>query len=199
MSLSPLTLFRSLMIYPQLALCLSRFKSLSAQGALLRNLTPNTVIAPQHLSPQRLLTPYLPQPDLSQAYPLGPPKTAARTLDPFVRFGLDPLDASPMNPWLRTEYCTTMGKIKSRGKTGLQRGSQRRMGKAVRRARVSRRWTENQLSLSSPREGCLHLVAWSFGADSELRLTAEYGYRGDLRTEFAYRETMSMAWVAGDL
>ena len=42
-----------------------------------------------------------------------------------------------MNPFLRAEFCTSMGKIMTRGKTGLQRGSQRKMGKAVRRARVS--------------------------------------------------------------
>lgn len=117
------------------------------QGALLKNLTPNAVISPQQLGPEKLLTPYLPRPNLTQAYPLGPPVTAARTLDPFVRLGLDPLDTSPMNPWLRAEYCTSMGKIKSRGKTGLQRGSQRRMGKAVRRARVSA-WDRESLGLA---------------------------------------------------
>ncbi|ORY75691.1 hypothetical protein BCR35DRAFT_353589 [Leucosporidium creatinivorum] len=103
-------------------------------GTLLKNLKRDTVIAPQQLSPQYLLTPYLPSPDFSLAHPLGPPVTAARTHDPFVRFDISPLD-SPMNPWLRSQYCTSMGKIKSRGNTGLQRSSQRKMGKAVRRAR----------------------------------------------------------------
>lgn len=109
---------------------------LTASGTILSNLPTNGVISPQHLAPEHLLTPYLPKSDLTLAYPLGPPVSAARTLDPFVRFGISPL-ASPMNPYLRTEFCTTMGKIKSRGKTGLQRSSQRQMGKAVRRARVS--------------------------------------------------------------
>lgn len=106
------------------------------QGASFKNLPVKSVISPQQLSPRHLLIPYLPKPDFSLAYPLGPPVTAARTHDPFVRFDISPLD-SPMNPWLRTEFCTSMGKIKTRGKTGLQRGSQRKMGKAVRRARVS--------------------------------------------------------------
>ncbi|KDE05433.1 hypothetical protein MVLG_04228 [Microbotryum lychnidis-dioicae p1A1 Lamole] len=92
------------------------------------------VISPSRLSPRYLLIPYLPQPDRSLAYPLGPPKSEALRLDPFVRLNIDPL-ASPMNPYLRSEYCTSMGKIKGRGKTGLQRRSQRRLGKAVRRAR----------------------------------------------------------------
>lgn len=105
-------------------------------SALLNNLELNTVIGPRNLSPQFLLTPFLPRPDLTKAYPLGPPTSAARTMDPFIALGISPLD-SPMNPFLRAEFCTTMGKIKSRGKTGLQRGSQRKMGKAVRRARVS--------------------------------------------------------------
>lgn len=105
-------------------------------GTLLKNLKRDSVIRPQQLSPETLLIPYLPSPDFSLAHPLGPPVTAARTHDPFVRFDFSPLD-SPMNPWLRTQYCTSMGKIKSRGNTGLQRGSQRKMGKAVRRARVS--------------------------------------------------------------
>lgn len=96
----------------------------------------NTVVGPRTLSPNYLLTPFLPRPDLTKAYPLGPPTSAARKMDPFIALGISPLD-SPMNPFLRAEFCTSMGKIKSRGKTGLQRGTQRKMGKAVRRARVS--------------------------------------------------------------
>lgn len=102
--------------------------------SILRNLGNQTSISPFQLSPTYLLNPYLPRPNLSLAYPLGPPVREARTLDPFVRLGLDPL-ASPMNPYLRSDFCTNMGKIHTRGKTLLQRGSQRKLGKAVRRAR----------------------------------------------------------------
>lgn len=83
------------------------------------------------------MTPYLPKPDFSLAHPLGPPVSAARSHDPFVRFEIDPLRDSVMNPWTKAEFCTSMGKIKPRGKTGLQRKTQRRVGKAIRRARVS--------------------------------------------------------------
>jgi ribosomal protein S18 len=102
---------------------------------LLSNLSENSVISPRSLSPNYLLTPYLPRPDLSRAFPLGPPTTEKYTLDPFLTTGISPM-ASPMNPYLRAEFCTSMGKIKSRGKTQLQRRSQRALGKAVRRARV---------------------------------------------------------------
>lgn len=129
-------LLRHVPLSCRLELTLLAFNCPPDQGTLLKNLSTNSVISPQHLSPRHLLIPYLPKPDFSLAYPLGPPVTTARTHDPFVRFDISPLD-SPMNPWLRTEFCTSMGKIKSRGKTGLQRGSQRKMGKAVRRARVS--------------------------------------------------------------
>ncbi|CEQ42111.1 SPOSA6832_03889, partial [Sporobolomyces salmonicolor] len=105
------------------------------QFSVLQHLKRNQVISPQHLAPQHLLTPYLPRPNFSLAYPLGPPTSYGPTHDPFVRYGLDPLEASPLNPFWKAEFTTTMGKIKSRGKTGLQRKSQRRVGKAIRRAR----------------------------------------------------------------
>lgn len=103
-------------------------------GSLLKNIGREATISPYHLSPTHLLKPHLQRPDFTLAYPLGPPTSAAKSLDVFSRLELDPLD-SPLNPYLRIEFCTAMGKIKSRGKTGLQRSNQRKMGKAVRRAR----------------------------------------------------------------
>ncbi|GAA5823435.1 hypothetical protein JCM5353_002147 [Sporobolomyces roseus] len=106
------------------------------QSSVLQHLRRGQVISPQHLSPQHLLTPYLPRPNFSLAHPLGPPTAFGPTHDPFVRYGLDPLkDLSAMNSFWKAEFCTTMGKIKPRGKTGLQRKSQRRVGKSIRRAR----------------------------------------------------------------
>ncbi|GAA5859626.1 hypothetical protein JCM1840_006379 [Sporobolomyces johnsonii] len=105
------------------------------QISVLQHLKRNQVISPQHLAPQHLLTPYLPRPNFSLAFPLGPPTAYGPTHDPFVRYGLDPLKDSPLNPFWKAEFTTTMGKIKSRGKTGLQRKSQRRVAKAIRRAR----------------------------------------------------------------
>ncbi|GAA6014887.1 hypothetical protein JCM11491_002149 [Sporobolomyces phaffii] len=105
------------------------------QSSLLQHLRRGQVISPQHLSPDHLLTPYLPRPNFALAHPLGPPTAFGETHDPFVRYGIDPLRHAVMNPFWKAEFCTTMGKIKPRGKTGLQRKSQRRVGKAIRRAR----------------------------------------------------------------
>ncbi|GAA5845019.1 hypothetical protein JCM3766R1_004850 [Sporobolomyces carnicolor] len=106
------------------------------QSSILQHLKPGQVTSPQHLSPRHLLTPYLARPNFALAYPLGPPTEFRHTHDPFARYGLDPLrDVSSLNPFWKAEFCTTMGKIKPRGKTGLQRKSQRRVGKSIRRAR----------------------------------------------------------------
>ncbi|BGP12665.1 hypothetical protein JCM10213_008802 [Rhodosporidiobolus nylandii] len=106
-------------------------------AAILRHLSRHQVISPQQLSPRNLLVPYPARPDFSRAFPLGPPTKYGPTHDPFVRYGLDPLKASNgvMNPWIASSYVTSMGKIQPRGKTGLQRKSQRKIGKAIRRAR----------------------------------------------------------------
>ncbi|GAA5951081.1 hypothetical protein JCM3765_004675 [Sporobolomyces pararoseus] len=105
------------------------------QSSILQHLRKGQIISPQHLSPQHLLIPYLPRPNFSLAHPLGPPTSYGKTHDPFVRYGLDPLKQGVLNPFWKAEFCTTMGKIKPRGKTGLQRKSQRRVGKSIRRAR----------------------------------------------------------------
>ncbi|GAA5983094.1 hypothetical protein JCM5350_006812 [Sporobolomyces pararoseus] len=105
------------------------------QSSILQHLRKGQIISPQHLSPHHLLTPYLPRPNFSLAHPLGPPTSFGPTHDPFVRYGLDPLKQGVLNPFWKAEFCTTMGKIKPRGKTGLQRKSQRRVGKSIRRAR----------------------------------------------------------------
>lgn len=118
-------------------------------STILRNLPRNGVVSPQALAPASLLDQFPSRPDFARAHPLGPPVSTAKTHDPFVRYGFSPLD-SPMNPYVPAEYCTSMGKIKQRGKTGLQRKSQRQMGKAVRRARV--RDTAISQTLLSPAE-----------------------------------------------
>lgn len=76
------------------------------------------------------------------------------THDPFLRYNIDPLADASLNPAILAEYVTTMGMIKPRGKTGLQKRSQRKIAKAIKRARVS--WRSHDL-LFSGRE--LPLVA----------------------------------------
>lgn len=101
---------------------------------LLDKIPQGSFITPRALAPEKLLNPYPAKARFDLAYPLGPPTTETKTHDPFAFLALDPR-ISPMNPFLRTDYCTSMGKIQGRGKTGLGRASQRSVGKAVRRAR----------------------------------------------------------------
>ncbi|KAF8341309.1 uncharacterized protein EI90DRAFT_1719932 [Cantharellus anzutake] len=64
----------------------------------------------------------------------GPGARLAAHNDPFLHLDIDPLKEA-MNDALLSRFLTTMGKIKRRNETGLSRKSQRRIGKAVRRAR----------------------------------------------------------------
>lgn len=65
----------------------------------------------------------------------GPGAKQAASKDAFLYLGIDPLKEA-MNDALLSKFVTTMGKIKGRNETGLSRRSQRRVGKAVRRARA---------------------------------------------------------------
>ncbi|CUA70315.1 hypothetical protein RSOLAG22IIIB_00670 [Rhizoctonia solani] len=66
---------------------------------------------------------------------LGPSRKHAQAIDAFRKLDIDPLDEFK-NPLLLKSFVTEMGKIQSRAKTGLTWRSQRRIGKAVRRARA---------------------------------------------------------------
>lgn len=65
---------------------------------------------------------------------LGPSRANLRQTDPFLALNMDPLK-EVQNPNLFNSYLTEMGRIVSRNKSGLGWKNQRRMGKAVRRAR----------------------------------------------------------------
>ena len=65
---------------------------------------------------------------------MGPPARASLRSDAFRQLGVDPLKESFNRPLL-DEFITEMGKIKGRAKTQLTWWSQRKVGKAVRRAR----------------------------------------------------------------
>lgn len=67
---------------------------------------------------------------------LGPTRKEALKTDFYIRCGnLNPL-AEPLHPGLHSRFVTNMGKIMNRAQTGLTWKNQRRMGKAVRRARA---------------------------------------------------------------
>jgi len=64
----------------------------------------------------------------------GPSATEAAATDPFLFYNIDPVKEA-LSAHLLNGYLTTMGKIKGRNETLLPRRTQRRMGKAIRRAR----------------------------------------------------------------
>ncbi|KAJ3488717.1 hypothetical protein NLI96_g2669 [Meripilus lineatus] len=66
---------------------------------------------------------------------LGPPAAESRRQDVFYQLGLDPLHEC-QNSQLMSWYVSGMGKIKSRAETGLTWKNQRRLGKAIRRAKM---------------------------------------------------------------
>ncbi|KAF8897681.1 ribosomal protein S18 [Infundibulicybe gibba] len=66
---------------------------------------------------------------------VGPAPPVARYQDVFHQFGIDPITQA-QNPTILNEYISDMGKIYGRNITGLTSKSQRRMGKAIRRAKM---------------------------------------------------------------
>ncbi|PFH51405.1 hypothetical protein AMATHDRAFT_3064 [Amanita thiersii Skay4041] len=66
---------------------------------------------------------------------VGPPSSKARHSDVFHQFKLDPLSQS-MNPHIIGDFVSEMGKIYGRSITGLSTRTQRRLGKAIRRAKM---------------------------------------------------------------
>lgn len=80
----------------------------------------------------------------SPSYParplLGPSKFISQKIDQIYKLGINPAkpslaDDSYKNANLLSEYVSEMGKILPRKETRLTKGSQRRVGKAIRRAK----------------------------------------------------------------
>jgi len=66
---------------------------------------------------------------------LGPGAAESRKNDWFYQLGIDPLDEA-MNPRLLSYFVSDLGKMRSRADTKLTWRSQRRLTKAVRRAKM---------------------------------------------------------------
>jgi small subunit ribosomal protein S18 len=66
---------------------------------------------------------------------LGPPAKESRRKDVFHQLGIDPLRES-FNPALLSYFVTEMGRVASRAETQLTWKSQRRLSKAIRRAKM---------------------------------------------------------------
>ncbi|EKM59154.1 uncharacterized protein PHACADRAFT_249407 [Phanerochaete carnosa HHB-10118-sp] len=65
---------------------------------------------------------------------LGPRRADAKRLDIFHQYQIDPVKEA-MNSLIMSAYVSDMGKIKNRAESQLTWKSQRRMGKAIRRAK----------------------------------------------------------------
>ncbi|CEL59408.1 hypothetical protein RSOLAG1IB_03341 [Rhizoctonia solani AG-1 IB] len=98
---------------------------------------PRPIQAGQFMSPHdftrenRIPKPYMRRKDQT----LGPSRAHAQSIDAFRKLSIDPLDEFK-NSLLLKSFVTEMGKIHPRAKTGLTWRSQRRVGKAIRRARA---------------------------------------------------------------
>lgn len=66
---------------------------------------------------------------------VGPSTAQARYNDPFYQLNLDPLSFAT-NPLVLSNFISEMGKIYGRSATGLTIKSQRKLGKAIRRAKM---------------------------------------------------------------
>lgn len=66
---------------------------------------------------------------------LGPDAATSKELDVFHQLNLDPLKEC-RNTSLLSRFVTSMGKIRGRNETKLTWKNQRRMGKAIRRAKM---------------------------------------------------------------
>jgi small subunit ribosomal protein S18 len=91
---------------------------------------------PQHIRPQQLTyngrLKTTPPPIKRQT--VGPGSSEARWNDAFHQLGLDPL-VECQNPHLLASFMSEMGKVFGREKTGLTTRNQRRLAKAIRRAK----------------------------------------------------------------
>jgi len=74
-------------------------------------------------------------PKIVKKFAVGPSSKESKTHDVFHQMDIDPLHEC-MNSTLMSYFVTELGKIKGRAETKLTWRSQRRMGKAVRRAKM---------------------------------------------------------------
>lgn len=74
-------------------------------------------------------------PKIVKRYAVGPSSKESRANDVFYQMDIDPLHES-MNSTLMSSFVTELGKIKGRAETKLTWRSQRRLGKAIRRAKM---------------------------------------------------------------
>ncbi|GAA94309.1 uncharacterized protein L969DRAFT_90019 [Mixia osmundae IAM 14324] len=113
-----------------------RLAGLASDGKTIpteNKIKPYQVFASKDLGPKKMFKDN--KPVRRKRHEMGPKKADVHLSDPFMHLGINPLK-EPTNPLLHSHYLTQVGKIQTRAATGLSWKSQRRMGKAVRRARA---------------------------------------------------------------
>lgn len=93
--------------------------------------SPPKILTPNELTPAKCAN----DRKFSRRPVVPPPAPVTRYNDIFRQLNLDPLDFT-LNPAVLSTYTSEMGKIYSRNVTGLSARSQRRLAKAIRRARM---------------------------------------------------------------
>ncbi|KAL0577065.1 hypothetical protein V5O48_004908 [Marasmius crinis-equi] len=92
----------------------------------------NTFITPDKLKYENVLK----SPKRPTTRPrIGPSKREARKTDPFYQLNVDPLTMAT-NPFVLNNYVSELGKVNGRNVTQLTMKNQRRLGKAIRRAKM---------------------------------------------------------------
>ncbi|KXN83738.1 37S ribosomal protein RSM18, mitochondrial [Leucoagaricus sp. SymC.cos] len=89
------------------------------------------VVTPNELTPEKCAN----KPKRTRRAVIPPPTSVTRYNDLFRQLDIDPVEFS-LNPSVLSAYVSEMGKIYGRNITGLTSRSQRRLGKAIRRARM---------------------------------------------------------------
>ncbi|XP_006459991.1 hypothetical protein AGABI2DRAFT_191766 [Agaricus bisporus var. bisporus H97] len=92
---------------------------------------PGNILRPNDLSPEKCQN----SRGANRSTRIAPPAPEARYKDIFRQLNIDPVDFT-LNPHVLSTYISEMGKIYGRNITGLTCRSQRRLGKAIRRARM---------------------------------------------------------------
>ncbi|KAH6915026.1 hypothetical protein BKA70DRAFT_1396328 [Coprinopsis sp. MPI-PUGE-AT-0042] len=96
-----------------------------------REIKPSRVVRPIDLSYDQRVSKY----NRRRPSQVAPTSREARSRDVFHQLDLDPLSLATY-PLIMSHFVTEMGLIKPRTQTGLTVKSQRRLGKAIRRARM---------------------------------------------------------------
>ncbi|KAI0663313.1 hypothetical protein C8Q70DRAFT_507179 [Cubamyces menziesii] len=110
-----------------------RGPSINVKGSpVLKGFVPNQFVQPRDFSREV----YMSKHSVRTRRPLlGPDASTSRYLDVFYQSNIDPLNEC-QNSTLMSRFVTTMGKIKGRNETNLTWKNQRRLGKAIRRAKM---------------------------------------------------------------